>query len=139
MNQDDQHLQLLSIFHYVCAALAALFACFFILHSLLGLLMALRPGAFGPPRDQPPAFIGWLLFILGTILVTVGWVFAGLLAWAGHCLKRRRHYVFCMVMAGVACMFVPFGTVLGIFTIIVLVRPAVRDSFQPQRRPPPAG
>ena len=117
MNQDDQHLQLLSVFHYVCAGLAALFASVFILHTLLGLLMALRPGVFGPPRDQPPAFVGWFLFALGTVFVTLGWVFAGLLAWAGRCLSRRQHYVYCMVMAGVACLFVPFGTVLGIFTI----------------------
>ncbi len=32
-------------------------------------------------------------------------------------------------MAGVACMFMPFGTVLGVFTIIVLLRDSVKELF----------
>jgi len=32
-------------------------------------------------------------------------------------------------MAGVECMFMPFGTVLGVFTIIVLMRPSVKEIF----------
>jgi hypothetical protein len=32
-------------------------------------------------------------------------------------------------MAAVACIFVPFGTVLGVLTIIVLTRPSVRALF----------
>lgn len=39
--------------------------------------------------------------------------------------------VVCMVIAGIAsatCM--PFGTVLGVFTVIVLVRPSVKELFR---------
>jgi hypothetical protein len=38
-------------------------------------------------------------------------------------------------MAGVACLFMPFGTVLGIFTIIVLVRPQVKALFDTMAPP----
>ena len=58
-----------------------------------------------------------------------GWAFAACVAYAGRCLNERRHYTFCMVMAGIACMFMPFGTILGVFTIIVLVRPSVKALF----------
>jgi hypothetical protein len=34
-----------------------------------------------------------------------------------------------MVMAGVECIFSPFGTVLGIFTIFVLMRESVKQMF----------
>ena len=34
-----------------------------------------------------------------------------------------------MSMAGVACMFTPFGTILGVLTIIVLVRLSVKEFF----------
>ncbi len=37
--------------------------------------------------------------------------------------------MFCLVMACVACLFMPFGTVLGVFTIIVLARPSVQTLF----------
>jgi hypothetical protein len=33
------------------------------------------------------------------------------------------------VIAAIACSFVPIGTVLGVFTIIVLTRPSVRVLF----------
>jgi hypothetical protein len=32
-------------------------------------------------------------------------------------------------MAGVECLFMPFGTVLGVFTIIVLMRESVKQVF----------
>jgi hypothetical protein len=34
-----------------------------------------------------------------------------------------------MAMAGIECVFMPFGTVLGVFTIIVLVREDVKAMF----------
>jgi hypothetical protein len=32
-------------------------------------------------------------------------------------------------MAAISCIFMPFGTVLGVFTIIVLLRPSVKELF----------
>ena len=34
-------------------------------------------------------------------------------------------------MAGIECIFMPFGTVLGVFTIIVLMRPSMKELFDP--------
>jgi hypothetical protein len=33
------------------------------------------------------------------------------------------------VIAAISCLLVPLGTVLGIFTILVLVRPSVKERF----------
>ena len=129
MNQDAELLRLLTIFHFVCAGMAALFACFPIIHLILGLVMVFHPGVFGPGANQPPKFLGWFLVLFAGAIIMAGWVFAGLVAWAGRCLGRRKHYQFCLVMACVACLFMPFGTVLGVFTIIVLVRPSVKALF----------
>jgi hypothetical protein len=62
------------------------------------------------------------------------WVLAGCLIAAGRFLQLRRNYIFCMVAAGFACLQVPLGTVLGVFTIIVLQRPEVKRMFE-QRSP----
>jgi len=44
MNQDEEHPRLLAIFHYVCAGMVALFACFPIIHLVLGItLFGIRP------------------------------------------------------------------------------------------------
>ena len=44
-------------------------------------------------------------------------------------LAARRRWLFCMIIAGIQCAFVPLGTVLGIFTLIVLQRDSVRRLF----------
>ena len=48
---------------------------------------------------------------------------------AGRFLKQQRHDMFCLVIAGVTCMFAPFGTVLGVFTIVVLLPVFVKQRF----------
>ncbi len=49
---------------------------------------------------------------------------------AGRCLSRRRCYSFALVMACIECLFVPFGTILGVFTIIALSRESVKAFFE---------
>ena len=34
-----------------------------------------------------------------------------------------------MVIAGIECFIMPFGTVLGIFTILTLIKPETRQLF----------
>lgn len=134
-NQDEEHLRLLSMFHYICAGVAALFACIPIIHLSIGALILARPNTFGHGSNAPPVFIGLFLIAIAALLIIFGWAFAVLLAWSGRCLSRRTHYTFCLVMAGVACFFMPFGTVLGVFTILVLTRPSVKILFS-QNSPP---
>lgn len=130
INRDEEHLRLLSLFHFVCAGMVALFAFFPIIHLVLGLLMILSVGVLGEGKQQPPVIIGWFFVVLSSVCMWVGWTLAALLAWSGQSLRRRKGYLFCLVMACVACFFMPFGTVLGIFTIIVLIRPSVKALFE---------
>jgi hypothetical protein len=138
MNQDEEHLKTLSTFHYVCAGLAAFFACFPVFHLILGLIMLFKPEIFGPSKDQPPSFVGLFLTFFALFFILLGWIFAGFLAYAGKCLARRKRYTFCLVMGGIACIFMPFGTILGIFTILVLSRPSVKALFGAEVATPPA-
>lgn len=127
--QDEEHLRLLSLFHYICAGVAAFFSCFPIIYLIVGVVLFFQPQNFGPQNNRPPAFLGLFMIIFGGVFILLGGTFAALLAYAGRCLGQRKNYTYCLVMGGVACMFMPFGTILGIFTIIVLVRPAVKALF----------
>jgi hypothetical protein len=131
MTQDENHLQLLSIFHYVVGGLAALFALFPIFHLIFGLFMILAPGKLAVNgQEQPPlALMGWFFVIMALGVIILGWIFAAFVLTAGRFLARRKHYLFCLVMGGVECIFMPFGTVLGVFTIIVLMREPVKQLF----------
>jgi hypothetical protein len=123
MNQDEQHLTLLSVFHYVVGGLAGLFACFPLIHLTIGI--AMLTGAI----DGAPVFVGMLFAMFAILVILAGWTLAICLIIAGRNLARHRHYTFCLVIAAISCTFMPFGTVLGIFTIIVLMRPSVKELF----------
>jgi hypothetical protein len=57
------------------------------------------------------------------------WTFAAAVVIAGQKLAARTSYTYCLVVAAIECMFTPFGTVLGVLTIIVLMRPSVKKLF----------
>ncbi len=138
MNQDIEHLRLLSIFHYVVGGLVALFACFPLLYVLFGLVMLVAPAVLanhhhGPPDDPAISqFMGLIMVFVGTVVALIGWGYAACVFAAGRFLSQRRHYVFCLVIAALLCMYTPFGTILGVFTIVVLMRPSVKLLFEPQ-------
>jgi hypothetical protein len=133
MNRDVEHLRLLSIFHYVVAGIGALFACFPVFHLVLGLVMLFAPQILEHgPRGNPEALrlVGSFFVVIAAAVMLTGWTISFCVCLAGRYLGRRQHYTFCLVMAGILCLFAPFGTVLGVFTIIVLVRPSVRALFE---------
>jgi hypothetical protein len=126
MKQDLEHLKLLAIFHYVVAGMTALFACIPFIHFFMGL--ALATGALGEtdPEARP---IGIGIMVFAGLFILAGWTIAVLIAYAGRSLQTGRRYTFCLVVAGVECIIMPFGTVLGVFTIIVLLRDSVKELF----------
>ena len=129
MNKDEEHLKLLSIFHYVVGGLAGLFALFPVIHLVIGLVFILAPEVFESDGEAPPAFLGWFFVIFAGMFIITGWVLAGFIITAGRFLARCRHRLFCLVIAGIECAFIPFGVVLGVFTIIVLMRESVKELF----------
>ena len=57
MNQDEEHLKLLAIFHYIVGAMAFLFSCFPLLYVGMGVLFVVSPhfmtdGQKGTPHQQ---------------------------------------------------------------------------------------
>ena len=130
MTSDDDHLRLLSIFHYLVGGLIALFGCFPIIHVVVGLFLIFSPETLKESKGEPPpALFGLLFVVAGAAIIAMFWIFAGCLIASGHFLSARKNYLFCLVMAAIACTCSPFGTVLGVFTIIVLMRESVKQAF----------
>ncbi len=129
MTEDEQHLQLLSAFHWVVAGFTALISLFPLIHLAVGIGIMLSP----PKGNGDPNF-SWLVGLVFVAFASV-WILAGLgftacQVLAGRYLRQRRRYLFCLVVAGISCMEFPFGTALGVFTIIVLTRPTVKQIFE---------
>ncbi|MBD3264791.1 MAG: hypothetical protein GF375_06790 [Candidatus Omnitrophica bacterium] len=128
--KDQEHLKILSVFHYVVSVFMFVVASFFIIHIVLGASIVISPETMLDDKGHPPpAFIGWIFILMGSIVIFGGWSLAGCLIAAGRFLTRRKHYLFCLIVAGLNCLFVPLGTILGIFTLIVLLRDSVKGSF----------
>jgi hypothetical protein len=130
VSQDEDHLRLLSIFHYIVAGLAALFSLFPLLYSGFGWFMLYA--AAHPQNikgEPPPAFMGWLFIVFGCFFFLCGETLATCIAFSGRYIARRSHYWFAFVVACVQCLFFPFGIILGVFTIIVLSRSSVKQLF----------
>jgi hypothetical protein len=131
MNQDGEHLRLLSIFHYVVAGMVALFSLFPVIHRVIGIMRVTVPGHLGPGAPPPP-FVGWLFIVFAVLFILCGEAMAVLILLTARFLSRRKHHLFCLVIAGIECLWMPFGTVLGVFTLIVLLRESVKDLFHHQ-------
>jgi len=128
--QDQSHLSLLRTFHYVVAALYFCGSLIPTIHITIGLVMIFSPESMGNGSSAPPpAFMGWLFAILGfTAMIALASLAVCQLVVARSLGQYRRH-IFCMVISGLNCMNMPIGTLLGVFTILVLSRPAVRALF----------
>ena len=131
MKQDAEHVRLLAIFHYIVAGLAALFSLFPLLYTTIGavFIFAARHGTPKPGEELPPEFLGWIFLVVGLLLFLLGIAIAICILIAGRCLSCCKHYTFALVMACIECLFVPFGTILGVFTIIALSRESVKTLF----------
>jgi hypothetical protein len=130
MNHDEEHLRLLSIFHYIVGGLAALFSLFPLIYAAFGVFMLYA--AVHPQMHQgepPPEVVGWFFIGLGTFFFLIGEAMAVCIAVSGRFMARRRRYWFAFVMACIECLFFPFGIILGVFTIIVLSRASVKQLF----------
>ena len=127
---DFEHLRLLSVFHYLLAAIMALASMFPLIHFCMGVLMV--AGALDPPdaeADAAMGIFGWFFVVIPALFIFGGLLVSALVALAGRRLARRTDYTFCLVMAAVLCSFFPLGTVLGVFTLLVLTRPGMKASF----------
>lgn len=140
MSPDAEHLRLLSVFHYVLAGLCALLALFPLAYVIFGL--AMMGGGLFPekPGELPAAFAGCFVAGFGGLFLAALTGYALALFLAGRYLQERRRHTFCVVVAALSCAFQPIGTVLGVFTLVVLFRPAVQAMFGIAKPPsPPEG
>ncbi|PPT97467.1 hypothetical protein [Xanthomonas arboricola] len=132
--EDLQQLKLLSIFHYVLAGITGLFSLFPLLHLFLGIAMVsghmpAQTGSGAPQMDE--RLFGWFFVAFAAVFIVCGLTLAACMAYAGRCIAQRRRHLLCLIVAGISCSFMPFGTVVGVFTLVVLLRPQVKALFAP--------
>jgi hypothetical protein len=76
-------------------------------------------------EELPPEFVPWIFVGVGSFLFLLAITMAICILIAGRCLSRRKGYSFAPVIACIESLFVPVGTILGVFTIIARSRESV--------------
>nr|WP_320131714.1 hypothetical protein [uncultured Holophaga sp.] len=129
---DGEHLRLLGIGYLIsgglCAACSLLGGLYMLMGAVVLLISRLPSGGADQP---PPALLGGLLMAMGTLIFVVLLSLAALKFYAARCLKHRRRRSFCLVVAGLSCLEIPYGTAIGILSFMVLGRASVRKLFAP--------
>jgi len=128
--KDEEQLRMLATGHLAASVVLALFACFPIIHLAVGLTMVFSPESMkGRSGHGPPPLFGWFFVVFAGMFILAGWTLAGLVFAAGRAIRKRRRYTFCIIVACLSCMAMPFGTLLGIFDLVVLSRSSVKALF----------
>jgi hypothetical protein len=134
---DEEHLKLLSLGYMISAATTAFFSLFGLMYVFMGIFI----GTIGSHQSQtvavasragqaPPAFVGWFFTAMGIAFFVVATALAAAKLQTAFWIKRRKSRTLCMVVAGISCLGVPYGTALGVLTFMVLGRDSVARLFE---------
>ncbi len=148
MERDLRHLRLLGTAYYVCAGItSAIFILPLLYFNLAFLTLYVNSISLGmswylhgaPDPDIMAGDKGPGLMIVIFPLI-FGWVFgiavlASTIAsyYCGKSLRTQKNYVFCLVMSALSATSFPFGTILGILSLVVLLRDPVKTLFEKNR------
>jgi hypothetical protein len=137
-----ERLNFLAIGFYVRGGIMLVFGCFMVLYACMFLLFSLMPeSAWNQPTSHaaaatnstpaahmanpgaPPVAVFRVMagVIIGVVVLI--WIAGALTLYSGSCVKKRKHRMLVYVMAALNCFFIPYGTLLGVFTFIVLGSP----------------
>jgi hypothetical protein len=128
--EDEQHLGVLSICHFIYAGLLAAAGVVGVLYIVFGVFLAASiAGAGAPGSGAPAAAVGGIFVVIGGFITLLLWAKAVLMVISGIGLRRRRYRMLSIVLACISCAAVPLGTLLGAFTLVVLLRPSVTAMY----------
>ena len=129
--RDAEHLKLVSIFHFILAALGLPGIAFIVLHFAFMRALFMNPETWKNDKGGPPPEILFKLMICGYAFGVIIILTASVLnLLSGLFIRKRRHRMFSIIIGGLNCLQVPFGTLLGVFTILILSRDSVRKIYE---------
>ncbi len=130
---DAEHLRLLCWGYVFSGVMTGLLSLLGLVYAGMGLIMgrffaeAAKNAAHA--EKIPPESLGTIVGIFGGVFFLIAISLALAKLWTARCIKRRQSRLFCMAVAGVSCLGIPYGTALGICTFLVLGRRSVISQF----------
>ena len=134
---DEEHLRLLSMFHYISGGVTLLFStAFFLMFAIFAFMATHLPPRVSPtgqplPQAAPPV----AFFVFFAVFLVLGIVYGVIEIFTGHCISRRKYRVFSLIASIPRLITIPYGVLLSVFTIIVLERASVKELYRESRGP----
>lgn len=134
--KDRDHLRILSVLHLVTAGLA-LFSLLFLIGHYMVMSRLMDPSNWqsveggNPPPDYVVDIMMWF-YLFGGLMI-VGAIVLNLMS--ALFMRNKTHRMFSIIVAGINCIQVPVGTVLGVFTLVVLLRESVKKMYDNKQQP----
>ena len=130
---DDEHLKLLSYGYLIDGCITVAYSCFFILHIFIFSFMSsefekLHQGLDGQ-NISPTSFLDIFIYVFGALII-LGVLYGVAKIVAYRFIKQRRNRMFVYIIGMPNMIFIPYGTALGIATIIVMGRDSVIKQFE---------
>jgi hypothetical protein len=126
--QDYDQLKTLGICTLVYAGFVGLVSLFCLIYVAVGVAMVADPGS-----DPDAQTAGGIVALIGVIICSFFLAKCLLLVFSGIGLLKHKWRTVSYVGAGLSCMNMPLGTILGVFTFLVLGRPSVRALYDASR------
>lgn len=134
VNQVIDKLRALAIAHYVLGGFICLIGLFPMIHVILGGLFVFG-GVAGSSSGAgaaaaPITIVGGIFMVIGGAIVLAFQAMGIATIYAGMGLWKQERYTYCLVMAAVLCTLFPFGTVVGVFTLVCILSPEGKMAFE---------
>jgi hypothetical protein len=128
---DEEHLRLLPVAYWVLGGFDIFISLYGLIYVGFGVLFTLAPFESSTSTSgPPPAFMGWFFFAIGLVFILAFGISAAIKIAAGFWIRKRRWRTATFVVAAVSCMSLPFGTLVGVMTFLVLLRPSVAALYE---------
>ena len=128
MNNSSNNLSTFSTLFLVKGILTLCFSIFFMLYGCIGIIIG-KSGEWSQESDSFPFNPGLIFIIIGGLGILICLIMGILTLMASKYLKEVKNYNFIFVLAILNCLTGILGILLGIFTIIELNKPEVKQLF----------
>jgi len=126
---DNEHLNLLSLFHLISGIFTLVYSVFMALYFGFFTFIFNLSGNFEEANsDFPFEFMSFFMLICIIILV-IAIALGVAKIFCSKFIKQKKNRIFCIVISCIECFSFPYGTLLGVLSIMVLNRNSVKEIY----------
>jgi len=131
---DEEHLKLLSLFHYISGGLTFAFSFIFVFQFIIfftifnNLPLDKFDTVLTGGNNMAPVFFNFFIYLW--LIIFIVFIVIGILEiLAARFIKLRKYRIFTFIIGILNLFSFPYGTILGVMTIIVLNRYSVINLY----------